>query len=120
MRILHLPTILVAAAVLTTGVARAESEPKQPVDRAWLEQKLQTCASCHGKNGAEPIAPNYPIIAGQHASYLEYSLKGYRDGTRNNAIMSGQAQGLSDAQIEALAKYFSRQESPLHVPSLKR
>ena len=126
MPILRFATTLFLTAVLATGAARAAdaghggdaAEPK--ADRAWLEQTLKTCASCHGPKGAEPIAPNYPIIAGQHKSYLVHSLEGYRDGKRGNAIMAGQAQGLSDAQIQALADYFSRQESPLHTPSLQR
>ncbi|MES1944615.1 cytochrome c, class I [Salinisphaera sp. PC39] len=128
MPILRLTTTLFLTAVLGAGAAQAadsgrghggDAAEAKP-DRAWLEQKLKTCASCHGPNGAQPIAPNYPIIAGQHKSYLVYSLEGYRDGKRNNAIMAGQAQGLSDAQIQALADYFSRQESPLHTPSLQR
>lgn len=84
------------------------------VPDAWVEQRAQTCAGCHGPKGASPIA-NYPIIAGQYKSYLVRTLRDYRDGKRQNPIMSGQVQGLTDAQIEALADYYARQESPLHV-----
>lgn len=125
MRILQFSTITLAAALLGLGAAHA-ADPEggaqakaAPVDRAWVEQKVNTCAGCHGATGAEPIQ-DYPIIAGQYRSYLVHSLKGYRDGERENPIMSGQATGLTDAQIEALARYFSRQESPLHVPALTR
>lgn len=85
---------------------------------AWVEQRAQTCAGCHGQKGASPIA-NYPIIAGQYRSYLVQALTAYRDGERQNAIMSGQVQGLTDAQIEALAGYYARKASPLHVPTFE-
>lgn len=123
MRILQFPITILLAALLGAGAvhaADAEGKADQPkVDRAWVEKKAQTCAGCHGPTGAEPIA-DYPIIAGQYKSYLVHTLKAYRDGERSNPIMSGQAQGLTDAQIRALADYFSRKESPLHVPALSR
>lgn len=122
MRILQFPILTLLAALLSVGTAHAaggEDGGEAKVDRAWLEQKVKTCAGCHGPSGAEPIQ-DYPIIAGQYKNYLVHSMKGYRDGERQNPIMSGQAKGLSDAQIEALARYFARQESPLHVPALTR
>ena len=38
-------------------------------DIANGEKLAETCASCHGDRGAEPISNN-PIIAGQHEDYL--------------------------------------------------
>lgn len=123
MRILQFPILTLVAALLGVGTVHAadteEGGGKAEVDQAWLKQKVNTCAGCHGPTGADPIQ-DYPVIAGQYRNYLVYSIKGYRDGERQNPIMSGQAKGLSDAQIEALARYFSRQESPLHVPALTR
>jgi cytochrome c553 len=37
------------------------------------------------------------------------ALKAYRDGTRSNAVMQSVARPLGDAEIEALAAYFSGQ-----------
>ena len=65
-----------------------------------------------------PIMPTYPVLAGQHASYLEHSLHGYKNGQRKNGIMAGIVAGLSDADMQALALYFAAQEGPLYVPSL--
>lgn len=81
-------------------------------------EKAATCIACHGPNGAKPIAPDYPVLAGQYANYLEHSLKEYKDGTRKNAIMAGQAAALSKEDIKALAAYFSSQVSPLYTPSV--
>lgn len=101
------------AAYLSGTSGSTESQGAHVPD-AWVEQRVQTCAGCHGPDGIAQIA-NYPVIAGQYKSYLVHSLKAYRDGDRQNVIMGGQAQGLTDAQIEALAGYYARKASPLHV-----
>ena len=81
------------------------------------EQKQAACAACHGENGAKPIMPEYPIIAGQHANYIAHALKDYRNGRRNNPIMGSQVQALqlTDDDIERLAAHFSAQQSPLSI-----
>ncbi len=82
---------------------------------AQTDKLLPVCQSCHGEHGAKPILPEYPILAGQHANYIEHALKDYRAGTRKNAVMKGQAANLSDADIKALAQYFAHQTSPIYT-----
>lgn len=74
-----------------------------------------TCVACHGPDGVG-ITPDYPTLAGQHADYIEQALKAYRKGTRQNAIMNGMAAALTDADIHALAQYFSQQSPGLWTP----
>lgn len=76
---------------------------------------VQTCAACHGTDGVG-ILPEYPTIAGQHADYIRQALKDYRSGKRQNAIMNGFAQQLTDADIAAAAAHFSAQKG-LYTPS---
>ena len=64
------------------------------------------CVACHGPEGISP-QDIWPNLKGQKAAYLVQSLKAYRDGTRDNAIMEGISAGLSDADIENLAAYYS-------------
>ncbi len=71
--------------------------------------KAAPCAACHGQDG-KGIAPNYPVLAGQHADYLTHALKQYRSGERKNAIMAGFAGALSDDDIEDLAAWFGSLE----------
>ena len=80
-----------------------------------LEGLVATCAACHGEGGTKPILPTYPILAGQYANYLEHTLHDYKSGARKNAVMNGQAAGLSDKEIKALSHYFSKQAGPLHT-----
>lgn len=78
--------------------------PSGPVVAAGPE-KAQACVACHGADGMGSD-PSYPVLAGQHASYLSQALRGYRDGKRRNAIMGGMAAGLSDTDIDELALYY--------------
>jgi cytochrome c553 len=72
----------------------------------------QTCVACHGNDGIG-ILPEYPNLAGQHADYIEQALKAYRAGQRKNPIMGGMATALTDADIKALALYYSSQRPGL-------
>jgi cytochrome c553 len=65
-----------------------------------------TCVACHGANGAS-TNPAWPSLAGQQKDYMVAALKAYKAGTRKNEMMSGIAKGLSDADMEALAAYYS-------------
>jgi cytochrome c553 len=72
----------------------------------------QTCVACHGNDGIG-IMPEYPNLAGQHADYIEQALRAYRAGQRKNPIMGGMAAPLTDADIAALAQYYSSQRPGL-------
>ncbi len=68
-------------------------------------QKARTCQVCHG-TGGHSTDPNYPVLAGQHAKYLQKQLRAFREGTRKDPIMNGMATPLSDQDIEDIAAYF--------------
>lgn len=52
---------------------------------AMGSQKLRVegCVNCHGPQ-ATGLAPSYPALAGQYASYLSAQYKAWRGGTRGN------------------------------------
>ncbi|MBT8087535.1 MAG: cytochrome c [Gammaproteobacteria bacterium] len=68
--------------------------------------KAQTCAACHGANGISNN-PAWPTLAGQHEDYLEHSLNQYRNGKRQNAVMSAQAMIIAEEDVALLARYFA-------------
>ena len=75
------------------------------------KNKSVTCAACHGPAGisANPLWPN---IAGQAAPYLVAQLKAFKDGSRNNPLMTSQAMMLSDQDMADLAVYFESLPAP--------
>ena len=74
----------------------------------------QACVECHGKEGAAPIDPSYPFLAGQYNDYLASALEMYRDGRRQNALMAAQAKELKDADIANLAAYFASRQRKVY------
>ncbi|MDP2574030.1 c-type cytochrome [Vibrio penaeicida] len=71
--------------------------------------KAAVCAACHGADGIAAI-DGYPNLKGQNEKYLVSSLKAYKANQRTGglaAVMSAQAMGLSDQDIDNLAAYFS-------------
>lgn len=74
--------------------------------------KEALCRACHGPGGGKPIMALYPKLNGQNEAYLVEAMKAYREGRRQgtNAMqMAVQSKTLSDADIEALAKYYAAQ-----------
>ena len=53
------------------------------------------------------MIPNYPKLAGQHASYIEKQLGDFKAKHRNDPVMSSQAVGLSDQDVADLAAFFA-------------
>lgn len=74
--------------------------------------KLPMCAACHGQDGNSPI-PGYPTLAGKDKAYLVEQLNAFKSDARKDAVipenMNNMAKGLSDAEIDELAAYFSTQ-----------
>lgn len=95
----HLAVALIAAAALPAAAADLEAGKKMAAE---------VCASCHGADG-KAIADNFPNLAGQYKDYLAHSLRGYRDGSRKNAVMAGFATNLTDEDIANLAAWYASQ-----------
>jgi cytochrome c553 len=72
------------------------------------EQKSVACVPCHGSAGVAE-GPQWPNLAGQHASYLRHSLEQYRSGARADLLMGPMIGALDDAALEELAAYYAAQ-----------
>jgi cytochrome c553 len=70
--------------------------------------KAALCAACHGADG-NSVVPNWPKLAGQHASYLERQLGLIKGGSRSVPEMTGFVMSLSDQDMADIAAYFSSQ-----------
>ena len=93
--------------LVLAGVARA-----QPVA---VPPQLAACQTCHAEaaGNASAMAPR---LNGQPAEYLAARMRSFRDPTRQSAhatyFMFDVNAGLPDAQVMALAQYFSAQPAP--------
>jgi len=81
-----------------------------------IARKAEACAECHGPGG-NSTDPAMPSLAGQPAQFISMQLFLYREGNRKDPQMSPVAFGLSNADMNELAAYFSRQSAA--APSQK-
>lgn len=65
------------------------------------------CAACHGQDGATPLDPSYPALAGQSALYLKRQLQFIQSNERPVPLMAGQLNGKSEQDLADLAAYFA-------------
>ncbi|MFQ3787676.1 c-type cytochrome [Halomonas sp. A29] len=73
-----------------------------------LEAQVTVCGSCHGEDG-NSTTPGIPSLAGQPPLSITNQLIYFRERLRQNEVMTPQARGLSDAEIQALAAYYADQ-----------
>lgn len=117
---LLLAGLLTLACAVTSAVAQ-EAPASAPAHAATLDLrrmqpisgdaqagagKAAVCAACHGAQGVA-IAPTFPNLAGQSATYLYVQLKEFHDGARNDPVMTAQAAALSDEDMRDLASYYA-------------
>lgn len=77
-----------------------------------VPDKSAMCAGCHGAQGIS-VNPDWPNLAGQHASYFIKQLHDYKQATtRNNAIMTSMLSQLNDDDIQALATFYANLPRP--------
>lgn len=91
--------------LLWVGLAGATDDPLYVRGE---EVVMGRCFLCHGTDG-DSSSPLYPKLAGQHPTYLLKQLRNYRRGEREGTDMRKALAGLEDADLEAVAVYYSRQ-----------
>jgi sulfide dehydrogenase cytochrome subunit len=97
---------LVAAALLGPALpARAA-----PLDAAGAPPGASSCSGCHAVRAAAhtPV----PTIAGRPAAEIVAALDGFRSGRLPATVMNRIAPGFTEAEIRALAAWFSTQAPP--------
>ncbi len=95
--------VLALAAFVLAGQASAMGVKG---NAAAGKQKAVVCAACHGADGNKTLDNTYPKLAGQYPDYLLKALKDYKSGKRANAVMAGQVQALTEADMANLAVYY--------------
>ena len=87
-----------------------------PVWAQDISARLMTCAACHGADGNSQL-PNIPSLAGQPKVFVENQLVIIREGLREIPTMKGLLDGVSDAEITAMAVHFAKQPARNAAPA---
>jgi cytochrome c553 len=67
------------------------------------------CAACHGTNGAS-VGGAIAGLAGMNKEYFVNQMMLFKEGKRKATLMHQITKGYTDAEITALAAYFSEQK----------
>ena len=101
-----LAALVAQAGEMPAAAPAAPAAPAKP-DLAKGEASFTAvCAACHGADGNSG-SPAYPKLAHQHPEYLVKQLTEFKSGARANAVMSGMAAGLSDADMKNIAYWLA-------------
>jgi cytochrome c553 len=105
---------IISLAMLIAGSACQDLERSRDVGDPSVPGKtiaLQVCSNCHGMTGVS-VSPAFPKLAGQRREYLVEQLHDFKTHARADLNAQRYMWGfthLTDAQIDALAAYFSSQ-----------
>jgi cytochrome c553 len=97
---------MVRAAASLSATLALVTGPAVAGDAAQGKRKAMSCQACHGAQGLS-MRDDAPSIAGQSEFYLLKALREFREGKRENEMMSVVARTLTDDEIGDLAAYFS-------------
>lgn len=107
------PALWLAAALLAP-TAIAQTAPAVPAAAGPTVQDISlmagTCANCHGPDGRS--TGGIPSLRGVNERHLLARMQGFKAGTATDAtVMTRLMKGYDDAQIAALAQWFSKESN---------
>ncbi|MEO7774528.1 MAG: c-type cytochrome, partial [Steroidobacteraceae bacterium] len=117
MQTMKLATRFAAATLLTLCFSFASSAAEPTPETAPTHAKgsaeagaakATTCLACHGPNG-NSVNPEWPVLAGQNASYIAEQLALFKDNVRPNVLMMPTVAPLSQQDHLDLGAYFAAQ-----------
>ncbi|MFA3791876.1 cytochrome c [Aliiglaciecola sp. SL4] len=71
-----------------------------------IEHLTSSCTACHGENGVA-VVKEWPSLAGQKPGYLLAQLKAFKNGSRENVLMSGLLTNFSEQDLLKIADYYA-------------
>ena len=90
---------------LALGAAALTAQAAPPT----ASMLAHACAGCHGTNGGS-AGPTMPTLASQSKEAIVVAMKKFKSGERPSTVMGRLAKGYTDAEIDALGEFFSRQK----------
>lgn len=99
------------AAALLAPAAMAQTAPASAAAGLSVQDisvLAGTCANCHGPNGQS--TGGIPSLRGVGERHLLQRMQAFKTGTASDAtVMTRLMKGYDDAQIQALARWFSKE-----------
>jgi sulfide dehydrogenase cytochrome subunit len=104
----HITRLALLAGVAALGLSWAAlaADASKLISGASARMLSETCAGCHGTEGASR-GPAIPSIDGMNGEYFIEMMEGYRDDEIYGTIMNRIAKGYSDEEISLMGTFFA-------------
>lgn len=99
--------LMLAAALSAAAMSIGPAQAAGDADQGKALAAERNCGTCHGTAGISAM-PNIPSLAGQPEDFITLQMILFRERLRDAPPMPDIAQGLEDAQIEAMAAHYAR------------
>ncbi|NCA71347.1 MAG: cytochrome C [Sphingobacteriia bacterium] len=106
----HWLMLLALTSTLVSSGLQAETPIGADAAIAAPETLAHPCAGCHGTNGWIDDSAFMPLAGMPESIFIETMLD-FREERRASTLMGMVAQGYSDAEIQAMARFFVNQPS---------
>lgn len=93
-------------AAFAAALLGVSAGPATAMDARYL---AGNCANCHGTDGRSVGGGGMPGLAGLSRIYFIEQMNAFRAGTRAATVMHQIAKGYTDAEVSALADFYSKQ-----------
>jgi cytochrome subunit of sulfide dehydrogenase len=101
--------LLVLAATTALAQEPAPSFAAPNLSPAGVRSLAMNCAICHGPDGRAQPGSAVSALAGRDAREIVEAMAAFKQGARPATVMHQIAKGYSDAEIEAMARWFAGQ-----------
>ena len=106
-----------AAVSLAAALDASAQQPAPPapafaapnLTEAGVRSMAANCAACHGTYGRSASGSSVAALAGKPRDEIVQSMTQFKEGKKPATVMHQIAKGYSEAEIAALADYFSKQ-----------
>ena len=99
-------SLLIAGLALGASAAMAADDKPKTLSGASDSMLANTCAGCHGTDGAS-VGPASPTISGLSEVYFVETMQGFASGEIPATIMGRIAKGYTEGEIEQMAKFYA-------------
>jgi sulfide dehydrogenase cytochrome subunit len=107
----------ILAGLVLAAAGGAVAQPSSPppafaapnLSESGVRAMAANCAPCHGTQGRAAPGSLVSGLAGKKAADIVQAMAQFKSGERSATLMHQIAKGYSDAEIMAMAEYFSKQ-----------
>jgi cytochrome c553 len=101
---LILPALLAGPVLANEPAAATQPDPAKGAVAA------AACQACHLADGSRGLPAN-PILQGQHPEYIIKQITEFKEGKRKNAVMTGMAATIPDAEVANIAAFYAGKQA---------